>query len=257
MILFVSNSQPPVVTSVFLFQLAGFLALGRNHGRIGAFDADTKNEGRIQRMTFFSKCALAAVTSLSFAMPALAQKAAAPTAAKSTPLAVDPSKSKIAWSGSRKVAGGHNGEIMLLSGTVSMGEKTLTGGELVIDMKSIVVTDIPVTDENNGKLKGHLSGADFFDVEKYPTSKLVVTSAKALGGGKHQVKGKMTIKDVTQDVSFPLEVKKTGEETQATGKLKVDRTKYGVQHGSSNFFKLAADKVINNDMELEFTVVAK
>ncbi len=217
-------------------------------------------------MSFVSKCALAAIASISVSLvqPALAQKtpaaeapAAAAAAAKSTTLTVDTSKSKIAWSGTKKVAGGHNGEIMLQSGNVMMGEKSLTGGEIVIDMKSIVVTDIPTTDEGNAKLKGHLSNADFFDVEKYPTSKLVVTSAKALGGGKHEVKGKMTIKDVTKNVTFPVEVKKEGEDTIASGKLTVDRTKYGVKYGSSNFFKLAADKVINNDMVLEFTVVAK
>lgn len=214
-------------------------------------------------MFTLSKYTLVASIGLLSVLPAFAADKATKTSApaapstKSASLTVDPSKSKVSWAGTKKMGSGHTGEVSVQSGTVSMNDKTLTGGEIVIDMKSINVTDIPATDANNAKLKGHLSNADFFDVEKFPTSKLVVTSAKALGGGKHEVKGKMTIKDVTQDVTFPVEVKKQGAETVATGKLTLDRTAYGVKYGSANFFKLAADKVINNDMVLDFNVVAK
>jgi hypothetical protein len=49
----------------------------------------------------------------------------------------------------------------------------------------------------------------------------------------------------------------TDKETLATGNLKIDRTKYGIKYGSSNFFKLAADRIINDEFELTFKVVAK
>lgn len=181
---------------------------------------------------------------------------AAPAAAAQT-LTVDTAKSKILWKGTKKAGSGHNGEIAVKSGTVSLGEKSLTGGEIIIDMPSLTVTDIPKEDEGNGKLEKHLENADFFDVEKYPTAKLVISSAKALGGDKHQVKGKVTIKDVTKDVTFPVTVRREGSEAIATGTLKLDRTAFGVKYGSANFFKLAADKIINNEFELDFNVVAK
>lgn len=188
---------------------------------------------------------------------AKAPASAAVGAPASQAFTVDTSKSKIAWKGTKKAGSGHHGEISVKSGTVTFGEKTLSGGEVVIDMPSLVVTDIPKEDEGNAKLEKHLENADFFDVGTFPTATLVVSSAKALGGDKHQVKGKITIKDVTKDVTFPVTVRREGAEAIATGTLKLDRTGFGVKYGSSNFFKLAADKIINNDFELDFTLVAR
>jgi polyisoprenoid-binding protein YceI len=175
---------------------------------------------------------------------------------KTTTLSVDTSKSKMEWAGTKKVGDGHNGEIAIKSGSVVMGEKTVASAELEIEMASMKSLDLK-DPKDAGKLEGHLKSPDFFDIAKFPSAKLVVVSGKDLGGGKHELKGKMTIKDVTQDVTFPIEVKKEGAETVAMGKLVVDRTKYGVKYGSGNFFKLAADKVINDSFDLNFKVVAK
>lgn len=181
--------------------------------------------------------------------------AAAP--AQGTALTVDAAKSKVLWVGRKKLGSSHNGAVGVKSGSVTMGPKTLTGGEIVIDMTSLSVADIPESDPNNAKLDGHLESADFFDVAKHPTATLKVLSAKDKGAGKHEVKGKITIKGVTQDITFPVEVKQADGETTATGKISVDRTKFGVKYASGNFFKLAADKVIEDKFDLDFTVVAK
>ncbi|MCA2959830.1 MAG: YceI family protein [Silvanigrellales bacterium] len=202
-------------------------------------------------------CASASSIAFGNTAPAKGASKASQTSSKGTALVVDASKSKVLWVGRKKLGSSHNGEIGFKSGSVTMGPKTLTGGELVIDMTSLTVTDIPATDENNAKLDGHLEAADFFDVAKHPTSTLVVTSAKDLGEGKHEVKGKITIKGATQNVTFPVEVKQANGETVAMGKLTLDRTKFGVKYASGNFFKLAADKVIEDNFDLEFTVVAK
>lgn len=207
----------------------------------------------------FRSCALLAASAsvVSVSVAALANTAPAKGAAKGATLTVDASKSKVAWVGRKKLGSSHNGTVGVKSGTVTMGPKTLTGGEIVIDMTSLAVSDIPASDANNAKLDGHLESADFFDVAKHPTSTLVVSSAKDLGAGKHEVKGKITIKGTTHDVTFPVDVKQAGGETMAMGKLSLDRTKFGVKYGSGNFFKLAADKVIEDTFDLDFTLVAK
>ena len=175
-------------------------------------------------------------------------------------LTVESAKSEILWKGTKKVAGGHNGKIGVKSGTVEMGPKSVKAGELVIDMKTLECLDIPTDTEdnkkNNGKLVGHLTSPDFFDVEKFPEAKIQITGGKDLGAGKHELKGKLTIKDTTVDITFPATVKQENGETIASGKITVDRTKYGVKYGSGNFFKLAADKIINDNFDLEFKVVA-
>lgn len=178
--------------------------------------------------------------------------------AKSAPktLTVDTASSKLEWTGSKRVGGGHNGTIKVKEGNVVVEKDMIKSGEIVIDMTSIEVLDIPKTDENNGKLLGHLSSPDFFDVKNHPTAKLVIKSAKK-DKEATMITGDLTIRGKTQPVSFPVKMEMKDSQTTATGKLTFDRTKHDVKYGSSNFFKLAADKVINNEIGLSFSVVAK
>ena len=52
---------------------------------------------------------------------------------------------------------------------------------------------------------GHLRGADFFDVEKYPTIGFVTTAVTELGGNRFQLTGDLTIRDVTNPVELDVE----------------------------------------------------
>lgn len=172
-------------------------------------------------------------------------------------LAVSPTESKIEWVGSKKTGSKHNGVIGIESGSVSIEKDMIKSGEITINMASIEVLDIPKDDKNNAKLGGHLKSEDFFDIAKYPKAKIVIKSAKKLAEGQYEVTGDLTIKDTTQPVTLPVTLKMTDAQTEAQGKLTIDRTKFGIKYGSGNFFKLAADRIINDEFELSFTVIAK
>ena len=62
---------------------------------------------------------------------------------------------------------------------------------------------------------GHLTSADFFEVEKYPEITYQSRSVKALGGDRYQVEGDLTVKDVTRPVA--LEVAFLGVQTSPQG----------------------------------------
>jgi len=55
---------------------------------------------------------------------------------------------------------------------------------------------------NDDNRDGHLKGADFFDVEKYPEMTFVSTSYKAKGGEDFELTGDLTIKDVTKEITL-------------------------------------------------------
>lgn len=162
--------------------------------------------------------------------------------------AVDTAQTKFTWTATKKMSAGHTGTVPLKSHDVKFDDKgNITGGEFVIGLSEMDVTDL--SGEWKDKFLAHVKGGDFFEVEKYPTAKLVVTSVSG-----DTAKGKLTIKDKTQDVS--VKFKKEGK--NYTGKLVFDRTKFGVIYGSGNFFKeLTADKVINNDVTVDFTLAVK
>jgi polyisoprenoid-binding protein YceI len=121
----------------------------------------------------------------------------------------------------------------------------LTGGEFLIDMSSITVTDL--TGEDKGKLEGHLKSDDFFGVNNHPTSKLVITSVAKKSNGTYGVVADLTIKDKTNQVTFDLDL----EENSASTELTIDRSKYDVRYGSGSFFDNLGDKTIYDNFELD------
>jgi len=167
---------------------------------------------------------------------------------------VDEQNSKVTWL-AKKVTGEHAGNVKVSAGSLILDNNALKGGSFQIDTRSISVTDL--TDpEANGKLLGHLKSDDFFGVEKYPAANFVITSVKSTGAGKYDVTGKLTIKGITNPVTFPAVVKTEGNKVQADARITVDRTKYGIKFRSKNFFENLGDKTIADDFELNVALTA-
>lgn len=152
-------------------------------------------------------------------------------------------ESKVVWKG-YKVTGSHEGTIEIESGSLEFSEDKLVGGQFVIDMTSIVCTDLE--GEYKGKLEGHLKSDDFFGVANHTTASLVFTDVKTSGKNSYDVTGDLTIKDITNTVSFKISI----YGSKATASLKVDRTKYNVKYGSASFFDGLKDKAIYDEFDL-------
>jgi polyisoprenoid-binding protein YceI len=178
-------------------------------------------------------------------------------ATKTTPpvkYVVNKQESSLNWVG-KKVTGQHTGTIDISSGELTAEGKLIKSGSFEIDVTSLKVTDV-TNPEGNAKLVGHLKNDDFFGVDKYPKAKFVISSVKPLKDDEYTVAGKLTIKDVTNDVEFPALVKTEGKKLVATAKIIVDRTKYGIKFRSTNFFENLGDKAIYNDFELNVKLTA-
>ncbi|MFJ8697124.1 YceI family protein [Streptomyces roseolilacinus] len=84
-------------------------------------------------------------------------------------------------------------------------------GTLVLDgtdpSASSAALDIRMAsiDTGNADRDGHLRGADFFDVERFPRMTFRSTSAEALGGADYRLTGDLTIRGVTRPVTIDLE----------------------------------------------------
>ena len=169
-------------------------------------------------------------------------------------LTVDTKNSKLSW-GAKKVTGTHAGDIPLTSGSLVVDGDKLKGGTFVFDVKSLTVTDVKDA-EMNGKLTGHLKSPDFFSVEAHPQAKFVITSVTPKGAGAYDVTGKLTIKGITDNVTFPATVKSDAKKVTADAKIVVDRTKYDIKFRSKNFFENLGDKAIDNDFTLDVSLVA-
>lgn len=166
---------------------------------------------------------------------------------------VSTSDSKLAWVG-KKIAGQHNGHLKLKDGVLRFDKGTLAGGEFEVDMSSIVVEDLKDA-SMNARLTNHLKSDDFFSVAKHPVAKLLITKVEKAKDGKHNVFGKLTIKGITKDVSFPAEIKTEGKKVTAVAKLVLDRTNWDIKFRSGKFFPDIGDKLIHDDFTIDVSLV--
>lgn len=169
---------------------------------------------------------------------------------------IDTANSKIEWVG-KKVTGRHNGTVMIKEGALLTEGGKLTGGEFIIDMTSIKVLDLE--GEYNTKLKGHLMSDDFFSVEKNPTAKFVITSVNESTetDATHFISGDLTIKGITNKITFPATVSQKGDKVTANASFAIDRTKWNVRYGSGSFFDGLGDNMIYDDFELTVSLASK
>jgi polyisoprenoid-binding protein YceI len=175
-----------------------------------------------------------------------------------TALSVDPAKSTLNWQG-KKVSGEHVGNVKIAKGVLNVEANKLVGGTFDIDMTSITNTDL--TDASyNAKLIGHMKSDDFFAVEKHPTSTFKITKAEPIAGAKagepnYTITGDLTIKGITNSISFPATVKIAGNKAEAAAKFDVDRTKWDIKYGSG-LIGTAADKIIYDNFTMDLKLVA-
>ncbi|QHL88955.1 YceI family protein [Nibribacter ruber] len=172
---------------------------------------------------------------------------------------VETTESTLGWIG-RKVTGEHNGNLKLQSGSMLFDKSALRGGSFAIDMTSITCNDLQ--GNSNKNLVNHLRSDDFFSVEKNPTANFIITNLVPKGNAKvgstnYIVTGNLTIKGITNEITFPAAVWVKKGVATATGTLKFDRTKWDIKFRSGNFFENLGDKAIQDDIELKLNVVAK
>ncbi len=169
---------------------------------------------------------------------------------------VDPAETSIVWVVKKITQNGeHTGTVKVKSGSFGAKSGVINAGEMVIDMSSITCTDITDKEENL-KFIGHITSPDFFEIKKYPESKLVIQSVKKTANGQ-ELSGAFTIIGQTRPLTFTAtDVKIDGKILTATTSIVFDRTKWGLRYGSRSFFKGLGDKAINNEFMLKVTIKA-
>jgi len=116
------------------------------------------------------------------------------------------------------------------------------------DARFDVSIDANTIDTDNHTRDGHLKKEDYFDVQNHPRIRFVSTGIKAGGKkGEFIFSGKLTIKDKTQELSFPFTASPMGNDYIFSGEFKINRKDFGVG-GSST---------ISNSLTVALTVFAR
>lgn len=174
-------------------------------------------------------------------------------AATAATFKVDAAASELQWHGS-KLAYGHTGLITITEGSLSVENGNITAGNFMVDMKSLKETGNPDA-EGATKLAGHLTSPDFFDAEKFPTSKFEITGSTAAktDSTTHTIKGNLTIKDQTKNIEFPANVVVEGANLTAKASFSINRNDWGITYGSG-ISGAIGDKVIGDNIDYKVSL---
>ncbi len=167
---------------------------------------------------------------------------------------LDAAKSTFKWTG-KKVTGSHWGYIKFTDGALTVEKGNLVGGSFNVDMTTMDVQDIKA-EQGGGKLLGHLKSDDFFGVEKFTKSTLVVKKTTAKGNSQYDVVADLTIKGITKEITFPAAVTIAGQNITAKANFDVNRTQFDIKYGSGSFFDNLGDKAISDTFNVDINLVA-
>lgn len=174
--------------------------------------------------------------------------------------ALDVETSSIRWTG-RNLFNHHHGSVKLAKGEIEVQNGALKAASFTLDMNHITCDDL--TDSAyNGMLIHHLRDEDFFAVDRFPTAEFICDTAEplanaTLGTPNYTLHGQMTLRGVTQPLSFPAVIA-AADHDHLTGQaqFEIDRTQFGSQYGSGRLFAFLGKHVVNDHIHLHIKIQA-
>ncbi|RKN79734.1 YceI family protein [Ulvibacterium marinum] len=167
---------------------------------------------------------------------------------------VDTTNSIIKWTGSNLFKfNKHFGTVKFEKGNLVLKKDSIIGGDFEIDMNTIRNTD----GKYNEMLVGHLKNEDFFDVEKYPKSRLEILKITYKDHSNLDIEARLTIKGITQPINYSSTLDQSGEQLIMKSQFIIDRTRWNVNYESKSLLHGLKDDIISDAIEFEVTVALK
>ena len=169
---------------------------------------------------------------------------------------IDNQKSSIQWKGTKSTGSYHDGLISVDNSILNIDDNNmLLNGTIIIDMNSIICTDIQ-DKESNSYLVKHLKNDDFFSTEFFPKSILTINKVTPIKDDNYSVAADLTIKDQTHPIDFIANIIIKDDIGLASGKIEINRAKYNIKYKSQSWYPDIGDRFINDIFELYFTLLA-
>ena len=113
-----------------------------------------------------------------------------------------------------------------------------------VDLNSI---DVGYSDGNEEILK-----ANWLNISEYPSAQFISSKITHLDGSKFEIKGTLSIKGKTREVTVPLTITKTASSQVFNGSLQLNRLDFAIGEG------IWADlSVVANQITIHFLLVTK
>lgn len=167
---------------------------------------------------------VATTAALGFALPAAAQQK------------IVPAQSDISFT-FKQMGVPVDGKFKKFDAQISFDAAKLAASNVAftVDIASATIGD-PATD-------AELPKSTWFNTAKFPQATFASSSIKALGAGKYEVAGKLSVKGVAQDVVVPVTMTQAGTVTTAIGTFPIKRLSFKIGEGEWADTGMVADPV--------------
>ena len=208
----------------FVIIIAGILTTGCDEGRLGA-EQNAEQKGFV---------------------PVKAQEPT-PKPDSLSRTSIDLDKSVVKWKGTKMLGtGSHEGTVKFSQGELLLSDGKLAGGRFVVDMASIYITDIPLSDPvPRRNLTSHLNSD--FETGLFPEATFDITAVEA-HGATYQITGALTIKGVANTITLTATEAPGG--TCFTAKFSFDRHLWDIGENGS----WLEQKLVDAEVFLEISI---
>lgn len=173
---------------------------------------------------------------------------------------VDTADSHVRFTG-HGVGKNHPGKFRLSSGSIALKNNQITGGNFVIDIKSM---DLEQEGEMfDKKLRPHLMSGDFFDADKFNTATFEITKVEPyqandkdtsiVDGANFNISGNLKLKETTKNVTFPAKIDLDNNTLKGKANFNIDRRQWQMNYGND---KTLGDKFISETVNIELDLKA-
>ena len=163
--------------------------------------------------------------------------------ARKTSFEVDQKESKVGFMVKHKITKDVYGGFRNVEGNVTFDKKqnSIVNVEAKIDVNSI--------DTGNSKRDRHLKSPDFFDVNNFPFIIFESFDVKKLENGEYIVRGLLTMRGVTKNITLHGERKKnTNNKMVFSAESLIDRQDFGISWNRP--FQKIVGKMVSNEVKI-------
>ena len=136
-----------------------------------------------------------------------------------------------------------------ITGSLEIDATTLAAAQFSIDVASI---------ESADRMRNESFTGPVMNAAEYPTAEFVLTAPVDLGDDPTSgelltvdVTGQLTMRGVTNDVTFPLDATLVGDEVQAAGSILVVFADYGIENPSNLFVEVRDEGLVEFSLFFE------
>ncbi len=116
---------------------------------------------------------------------------------------------------------------------------------------ALLTVELASFDMGSREVYDEVVSRNWFDVRQFPTARFVATGLRHLGGDRYEVRGQMTIKGRTRDITVPVTFRPQGRTALLEGGFALRRLDYGIGTGPWGDTSVVADEV-----QVRFRLVA-